>query len=176
MSSNQKNCKHHEYRIIDGYEVLGDVVSCPTKDNCKSKNRNQEEEEKTEPDYANFDPKEEDDNDFPYNSYIGGRTQTEVERYLKKNIAFFFYHKMSESSLMNNLKIHLHLYMAYKNIKGEIFHFRVKNFLSLDIYNRNYYYLNGPYGKGPQFDDLKSLIKYYKIKTENVRKQEIKDD
>ncbi|CEF67754.1 SH2 domain-containing protein [Strongyloides ratti] len=176
MSSNIKNCKHHEYRIVDGYEVLGNVVSWPTKDTFQSKQHNQnEEEKKIEPDYANFDPiekDEEDDNELQYNSYVGGRTQIEIEKYLKRNISFFFYHKMSKSSMLNDLKIHLHLYMAYKNMDGEIFHFRVKNLLSSGVYKNNYYYLVGPCGKGPKFDDLENLVNYYKMKTEKVRKEE----
>uniref|UniRef100_A0A0K0FPJ9 SH2 domain-containing protein n=1 Tax=Strongyloides venezuelensis TaxID=75913 RepID=A0A0K0FPJ9_STRVS len=180
MSSNKKNCKHYEYRVIDGYEVLCDVISGSTSDVFKSKPyTKKKKEEKTTSEYENFiSPEEnEEDNkeikDFYYNTYVGCKTQKQIEKQLKRNISFLFYHKMSESSVMNDLKIHLHLYMAFRNMKGKVFHFRVKNFYGSEMYNRCYYYVDGPLGKGPQFGSLDDLIKYYKIKTENVRKQEM---
>uniref|UniRef100_A0A0N4Z2H5 SH2 domain-containing protein n=1 Tax=Parastrongyloides trichosuri TaxID=131310 RepID=A0A0N4Z2H5_PARTI len=180
MSSTKKNRKCCDYCVVDGYEILGDIVSkSPSSEYSRSStrgsSRSKEETTTSKSKYSNYDHQYDDDDEekeITYNCYIGGRSQKQVESILKKNISFFFYHKMSESSLMNDLKTHLHLYMAYRNKRGEIYHFRVKNTTTQDeYYKRSCYYLNGPFGKGPQFEDLDNLVKYYRIKTEGARQQ-----
>uniref|UniRef100_A0AC35UI50 SH2 domain-containing protein n=1 Tax=Rhabditophanes sp. KR3021 TaxID=114890 RepID=A0AC35UI50_9BILA len=165
--------RHIFYRNEEGYEVLGKIM--PSEVSVKSRKDKKRSMKKSgsgvcgsndsvKLDYCQLQPS-------TNNTYIGGMTQVEAETTLTSNISFVVYHKIPRVNCFNDLKMHIHLYMAFKDGEGQCHHFKIKNRANPDAKNKESFYLKGPYPASPNFDSIDKLIRFYRRRTVKVSDQ-----